>query len=178
MEGEKIRSGFEKTAVPEYSFEAGIAKILDRIEDILRGQPQAVVAFCASGADVGKTQLAMALVTELFRRGIPGKIFHDPKEMEKEDIQERIVFIFDQMEWDSSEQSLHKAIKENHNADVSSVFEKLGREVKGIDLWVGIYRPDRPFHSETQSGKEYSPIADILIRNEEAKNKLREKKHR
>jgi hypothetical protein len=172
MEGEKNKFGSEKTTVPEYSFDAGVPKILDRITDILKKQPYAVVAFNASDKDVGKTKLAMTLIQELFQRGIFCKNFHDPKEMEKEENREKMVVIFDQMEWDSSERSSHKMIKENHDADVASSFEKIGYEINGIDLWIGIYRPDKPFFSNSRSGKEYAPIADIIIRNEEARDKM------
>lgn len=171
MEGETKKFGPEETVAPEYSFDAGVAKILDRIMNILERQPHAIVAFNASGKDVGKTKLATALVNELFRRGIFGKIFHDPGEMEKEDIQEKMVFIFDQLEWDSQECGSHEMKKEIHDADVARAFEKIGLEVKGIDLWVGIYRPDKPFFSSPHSGKERAPIADIVVRNEGAKDK-------
>lgn len=172
MEGEKNKSGPEKTIIPEYSFDAGVTKILDRIMDILGKQPYAVVAFNASDKDVGKTKLAMTLIKKLFQRGVFCKNFHDPKEMQKEERREKMVVIFDQLEWDSSERSSHKAIKESHDADVASSFDEIGYEIKGIDLWIGIYRPDKPFFSSAQPGKEYAPIADIIIRNEEAKDKM------
>lgn len=171
MEGEKNKFGPEKAVVPEYSFDTGVAKVLDRIMDILEKQLHAVVAFNASDKDVGKTKLARTLVNELFQRGIFGKIFHDPKEINREDVQEKIVFILDQMECDAPEYSSHKAIKESHDADVASAFERIGSGIKGIDLWIGIYRPDKPFFSNAHSGKEHAPIADIVIRNEGAKDK-------
>ena len=172
MEGETNKFGPEKTVVPEYSFDAGVTKILDRIMDILGKQPHAIVAFNASDKDVGKTKLAMTLVKELFQRGIFGKIFHDPREMKREDVQEQIVFIFDQMEWDTSKCSSHKMMKESHDADVARSFEKIGYKIKGIDLWIGIYRPDKPFFSNSHSGEKYAPIADIVIKNEGAKDKM------
>src|SRR4030043_732106 len=153
MEGEINKSGPEKTAIPEFSFEMGVAQILDRIMDILKKQPYVVVAFSASGENVGKTKLAGTLINELFQRGVFCKSFHEPSDMQIGDSHEKMVIIFDQLEWDSLECSFHEAIKESHDADVASSFKKIGYEIKGIDLWIGIYRPDKPFSLRPQPGK-------------------------
>jgi len=61
--------------------------------------------------------------------------------------------------------------KERHNQEVSAALERAGYNVNGIDLWIGIYRPDRPFASKMASGDPARPIADIIIRNDLAKDK-------
>src|SRR4030042_5937676 len=168
MEDEIFKPGLEKQPVPEYSCEVGVPKILGRITDILRKQPQAVVAFNASGANVGKTELARALIHELSRQGIYSRSFHDLSEVRAANIKKKMVFILEQMDWDASECDSRGRIREHHDADVTSSLNKFGCGVEGIDLWIGIYKPDKPFVSVSQSGGKNAPLADIIVRNEGA----------
>jgi hypothetical protein len=171
MEGKNNEFNPEIAAVPEYAFDAGVAEITGKIKEILERQAHAVVAFCASGNHVGKTALARALVSELAKIGVSAKTFHDTSQVAPKDIQERIVFIFDEMEWDSSDASRHIMIREHHDSSIETAFKGVGSEVKKIDLWVGICRPDKPFFSGSAEGEKNAPIADIIIRNEKAKDK-------
>ena len=56
-----------------------------------------------------------------------------------------MVFIFEQLVWDSTNVHFYEKEKERHNQEVSAALERAGYNVNGIDLWIGIYRPDRPF---------------------------------
>lgn len=175
MERELLKTNLEKKSAPEYSFDAGVIQILDRVNDILKKQPFAVIAFSASGDNVGKTQLAKTLIEDLYQRGIFCKSFHHPSEVQIEKGHKQMVIIFDQMEWDSAKHSSHKRIKELHTADTVKSLKKMGYEITGIDLWVGIYRPDKPFYLASDPEEELVPIADIIIRNERARDKMAKK---
>lgn len=173
MEDSIFKPKSERPSAPEYPFEAGVSQILDKIMDILKKQPYAVVAFNASGANVGKTELARTLTRKLYQQGIYSKSFHDLSEVHVEDIKKKMVFILEQMQWDASECDLHGSIRKHHDADVIGSLDKIGCKVKGIDLWIGIYRPDKPFVPISQSEGKEAPLADIIIRNEGATDQYR-----
>ena len=49
----------------------------------------------------------------------------------------------------------------------------VGIDVQKVDLWVGIYSPEKPFATHMQSGDPAKPIADILIRNDKATDRFK-----
>lgn len=58
-------------------------------------------------------------------------------------------------------------VRARYDKELKAILGKLGVQVDGIDIWVGLYRPDKPF--ATREGKR--PLADLIIRNEQATNK-------
>jgi hypothetical protein len=168
MEREPIKLDLEKSDRPEHNFDNGVVQILVRIDEILKKQPHAVVAFSGSGNHVGKTYLAKTLINALHQKGIYCRSFHGIENVRVEKNQDHMVIILDQMEWQSHELSSHNQIKNNHSAKIAESFEGSGYDVKGIDLWVGIYRPDKPFTSSPDSSEQLAPVADIIIRNGKA----------
>ena len=65
----------------------------------------------------------------------------------------------------------YKKMKESYDREVKNELGKKRYKVKGVDFWIGIYRPDKPFGTHMISGDEGVPIADIIIRNDSARDK-------
>ena len=178
--------GKESHAVtPEYNFENGVKAIIFRIQRLLEGQQYVVVAFHSKGQHVGKTTLVRTLMEELDKMGIPASATVD----EPDEIDERhfssilqrqkmkktkhAVFIFEQMEMMPVDIKMYETLKAHDDRKVAKALTKLGYQgIKGVDLWVGLYRPDRPLTSSGQSGYQVTLLADIMIRNERAVDKV------
>lgn len=176
MEGEPKKLNPEQPITPEYSYEQGLSASIDLIIKRLNNQPYFVVAFCASGVDVGKTTLARDIRAKLHERGIIAISTHGLEELRNELRYEPIlkpkVFILDQMEWGAKNIKHIQVIRESHDQEVKTMFKQIEyNDIKGIDLWIGICTPDQPFGTEMRSGDPSKPIADIIIKNTGAKRK-------
>jgi len=176
MESEPKKLNPEQPITPEYSYEQGLSMCIDLIIERLNNQPYFVVAFCASGTDVGKTTLARDIRAKLHEQGIIAISAHMLEELRDElryepELKPK-VFILDQMEWGAQNIKHIQAIKENHDQKVETMFKQIKyNDIKGINLWIGICTPDQPFGTEMISGDPARPIADIIIKNTEAKRK-------
>lgn len=82
------------------------------------------------------------------------------------------VFIFQQMHLGSVNNAIIDRIKDIYNSNISEALKSKGVEVSGIDFWVGIYSPDKPFASDIILNSDSKPLADILIRNDFAEDKV------
>jgi hypothetical protein len=167
--------------IPEYNFEDGAEYAISRINHLLEHQQFVVVAFSAPGAQVGKSRLMLELLTKLFAQGIAGAAAHDFEDIItiNSDFSDhplsmgvggKMVFIFDQAHWNAVDINDHEVLRRFYDKRAKTALKKIGYEVNGVDLWIGIFRPDKPFITHTVSGVPARPIADILINNEKAKN--------
>lgn len=159
-------------SIPEFGFNEGVEEITHRVLDLLKNQSDVVLGFSGSSANVGKTTLAKAVYSELNKKGVRSAVYHGVEEVGQRSAQpDEHVFIFEQIEWGSLAEKLHDRIKDIKNQEIKKALEKRGNTSNGVDLWVGIYRLDLPFDKKSSGGDDMSPIADILIKNEFAKDK-------
>lgn len=180
---EKSDSEEKRQEKYEYSFDEGAEEVVKRITKLLENQKIAAVAFSSTHRNVGKTVLANKIMSELVNKeNIYAACFHGLNDITKNEIREiqeicaryakeKIAIIIDQLELGGAVSvKNHKKIVDFHNQIAAETFDGTGWDIKKIDLWVGIYRPDRPFNKEI-NGNPVKPIADIIIRNEFAKDK-------
>jgi hypothetical protein len=145
----------------EYSFDEGVEESVKRIQKLLKKLKRNVfVAINGSAVDVGKTFFLGALQKELTIRGI--EVEHTPSFDVGGDKTQKVIF--------NTEQGKIYLSGRNYRDDIKEMNPGLGIG-KIADLYIGIYRPDKSFSGEDE-GKE-SPVADIMIRNEFAKDKRR-----
>ncbi|KND48140.1 MAG: hypothetical protein AB201_00905 [Parcubacteria bacterium C7867-006] len=162
----------KKERAPEFNFESGVEESINRIVSILEKQPKVVVAFSGSSSNVGKTTLSKHISQGLYDRGIQSRSY-----MGVEEVHDRgpepgdSVFIFQQIHLGVVNSSIVDKIKDIYNEDVRDAFKEKGLDISGIDFWVGIYRPDKPFASDVIADSNSEPIADIIIRNDMAEDK-------
>ena len=156
-----------------YNFEKGAEEAVSRITGILKRQPYAVVGFNATSVNVGKTKLSISIANKLFdQEGIHTRTYKTSEDIEyKSPVKGDTVFIFEQLVWGAFTEDSYDVMKQLYNKQVSTALRRRGFDVKGVDLWIGIFRPDAEFIKNSQSGAPMRPIADILIRNELAKDK-------
>lgn len=173
--------------VPEYNFEDGKTEILSEVIKLLKKQDSIVVAFSDSGQNVGKSTLMNELLKDLHNRGIPAVGAHRPDEFSASTVElvkdrspvqdserayeDKLVFIIDQMDMMAYTQGRYEAVKKRYDKKVKDSLQDIDDEVSGIDIWVGLYRPDKPFPQKNSSGESVKPLADIMIRNEHAEDK-------
>lgn len=120
---------------------------------------------------------------ELYREQILVHLQHTPEDLNHQDFEriienkkilpafKKTVFIFDQFQWGSVPRDGYTQIKEMWNKRVQTAFSGTEWKIYNIDLWVGIYTPAEPFIYENQTGNDFTPIADVLIRNEFSRSK-------
>lgn len=159
-----------KPEAPEYGFEKGLEEITSRILELLRREKYVVVAFSCSSTNVGKSTLAKLVAQKLFKNGITAERYHGLEEIGEDNTAPRgdsRVFIFEQLEWHTVNIKQYTGLKIAWDRAIKKTFDKVGIGVRGADLWVGIYRPDKPF----ELGSNSRPLADIIIRNDLAVNK-------
>lgn len=166
---ELLKSTPEQLGAPEYSYGEGLSKSIAHIIELLKNQPYVVVAFSASGRNVGKSTLAKDMQAKLFKQGYTAIIAHHSDDLKVEPDQKQQVFILDQMQWGSININAIQRIKTAQDRIVKIKCEELNYNINGIDLWIGIYTPNQPFATEMISGEKAKPIADIIIRNTEIK---------
>ncbi len=178
--GESPERQEPRATIPEYDFEEGVEKIDAKIKQLLTKQDVVVVAFGTYGTNVGKTTLAKTLVEKLTKDKIPAVTsVDDPDELVPgggwktplEHVQKffesnKAVIIFQQLEMGLGyNPDFIPTAKQAQNDRTVDAFKKMGYTIKGIDLWVTIYRPDRPLAEKIKSW------GDIIVRNDEARNK-------
>lgn len=161
----------ELQTIPEYSYDEGLATGIDIITERLKKQRMVVVAFSAAGRNVGKTKLALDMMDKLSEQGFESTCAHVPKELEIRQGEKPAVFIIDQMAWGPENIKHFQKMKGFYDRKVKTTFEKLGYNVNGIDLWIGLCSPDHPFAKKMESGDEAKPMADIIIMNTKANDK-------
>ena len=162
----------EGKAVPEFNFEKGVLEVVRRITEILKTQPYCVVAFNGSGVNVGKTHLSKTLLENLRVQGIRAGVYYGVENVKSYPIvSEAKVFIFEQLGWGTTApDGFYDQIRQQFNENVSVALRGKGVSVAGVDLWVGVCRPDKPLHKPGYL-KPHTVLADVIINNEEAKDK-------
>jgi hypothetical protein len=168
----------EPATVPEYSYEEGLDKIAEIIMGRLEKNPHIAVAFKANAMHVGKSRLSSEIARKLYEQRVRSVVFHDEYELERYGqqilrsvteygnqawfIPDKMVIIFDQADLVSPPDDF-QVRKKIFDKKIGATLEKLGYDVAGVHLWVGVYRPDKPFSSR--------PNVDVIVRNEKAVDK-------
>ncbi len=168
----------ERPETPEYRFDEGVKVITSKIIELLEDQSNTVVAVNGSAPNVGKTELMKRLVNDLENQGVTTVATHNIDDIlepehhtpDKEK-KEGLSFIFDQARIGATSVSNLNEEREFYDQKVKDILQRAGYKEIGIDIWIGIYRPDLPFPEQTESGEPAVPIADILIKNSQASNK-------
>ncbi len=160
-----------KHEIPEYNFESGVKEVSGRIFDLLAKQQNVVVCFSGSSAHVGKTTLSLKLIDALAEEGVRANVYHGVEEVESRIISDARVFIFEQMGWGSVGEERYDRLKSVYENQAVTALNQNSIINNGVDFGVGIYRPDFPFSRKSAAGNSMRPIADILIRNDAAKDK-------
>ncbi|MDP3732300.1 MAG: hypothetical protein Q8R31_04645 [Candidatus Omnitrophota bacterium] len=171
---ENFEKDLTSEKIPEYTFREGVEHCVAKITGLIDQNPYVVVGFSVSGQHVGKTTIAREIQGLLNKQGAYCFIFHTPDEIQRlpEGVEiNKAVFILDELSAQSSSINFLDEEKAFHDKEVINACKKIGCKVKGVDIWVGIYRPDTPFATRMESGDPARPIADFLIRNDAATNK-------
>lgn len=164
---ERAHERFEQK---EYSFEQGVEQALVRIEDLLSKKDYVVVGVAGPlplDINVGKSTLVGAIGRGLAQRNIPrvSTYIGDTVDehviksllMQQEEGQKKGVIIL------SASSSLR--YRKEQDTELVDMGNRFGLPLSKIDIGILIYRIDRePDNSEKQA-------ADILIKNEKAKDK-------
>ena len=158
----------EKT---EFSFEEGVAESIRRIQELFRTLNRDVyVVINGSDIDVGKSALLGALHNQLIILGIPTT---HVKELNHPGKEKEVILLTQQGMIYKIGESYRDFLLKTH-PDRAMQFDSFA------DLYIGIYRPDKAFDVflTPEKRRRYEPVADIMIRNEQAKDdlgKLRQK---
>ena len=163
--------------VQEYSFEEGVAEAVRRITHLLETTDRDLfVGINGSDSDVGKTRLLGTIGRALKRMQVPVAVMNDPNtdalitskgsmEFSKEYFSKtgdpkplNGVYLVQNVEIYT-----HQPSTEEHRQVLR---EQNGKDL-ACDLYIGIYRPDKPFD------KRIVATADMMIRNDDAVDKSR-----
>ena len=153
---EQFSESSQEQPLTEVSFQEGVEQAMIRIKELLARTTDRDIFIVINGssADVGKTTFLGAIGRELYEIGVRVKYLsteelNDYKWQQEhsDDPNEKAVYIITQQGIlaPSTEQYKEKS-KVN------------GRRIVG-DLYIGIYRDDRPFETVLN----FKPVADILI---------------
>lgn len=163
-------------SIPELTFDMGVAETIARIDQLLQQQDCVVIAINFTGENVGKSFFTRRILKILHQTEIPALYLRDrPREMDIEalNLQEnrygskKMILILEEAQLGSLHVDSAMAIKRFRNDEAVRFCRELGHEHHGIDFWVGLHTPSQPFSQD----HSYAPIADFIIRNEEAKIK-------
>ncbi|MBU0732403.1 hypothetical protein KKC88_06010 [Patescibacteria group bacterium] len=175
------RKSEQRTERPEYSFDEGLEEAFNRAKELLEGQDNVVIAINVPSIEdqaVGKTTLSQQLTLKCKQEGIPAFSVSQPdamssyvggfKDAAKAFGKKGGVIIFSEMgSIDVIPPAKIKLYKKGMNKRVNSGGEKSGLQLSGVDIWISLYRPDRPHGKE--NGKKL--IGDVVICNEKAEDK-------
>lgn len=169
---EKINT---EEAAREYGFEDGATEAVRRIKELLRTQDCVVVGFSCPSRNAGKTKLSRALVRELSSQNIRVVTYKGLEEIRErfdpEYLADVSVITFEQLNWGSYKAGDYEIAKKYYDKIVTKASTQINKHVKGVDIWVGIYRPDKPFELVLEDGTPLRPLADLIIRNDQAEDK-------
>ncbi|MEK9165729.1 MAG: hypothetical protein AAB525_02630 [Patescibacteria group bacterium] len=169
-----------ETEKKEYSFNEGLEEIKRQVTSLLKSKDYVVIAFNASGTDVGKTYLSGAMRSWCYEQEIP--FCNCPQDYSLQDGID--AFLGEQLEFNRSggviilegsagvffreSRDLIISFKQARNTSLAAIGEEIGLPLNSIDIWVAIYRPDKPFQLDKSTDEL---LGDIIIRNEGAKDK-------
>lgn len=168
----EIENRVEKNAEKkEYTAAEGIDKAVNDIESLLRSKDYVAVTVTGSNIDVGKTFISTGIIRGLYSRGFSIYAATDidslsikPCFLESPKKGHVIVFRAEYEVLLPGEEG-----KKMQDYQLEKKMQEFGLPISKVDLRVYVYRPDKPF-SETADLNH----ADILIRNEGAKDKPRQ----
>jgi len=176
LEPKEPNSG--ETEKREYRFNEGLEKIKRQVISLLKSKDYIVIAFNASGTDVGKTYLKGAIHSWCYEQKLP---FYSCKS--EYDLGGFDAFLSEQQEFGreggiiilescagcfSAPKDTIISFKQTRDTNLTSATKETGLPLNSIDIWVAIYRPDKPFQL---AGPTDELLGDIIIRNEGAKDK-------
>ncbi len=170
----------------EYSFEEGVEKIIQKIEFLLGGQDYVVVAIYGptlNDTDVGKSTLKSAICSYFIRNNMPvispDRLDYLPHHLKNLEIPQESyasnkgVIILGALDCvikkkDPRSDEIVEKYKKIEDSRVAKICKEGDLPVSKIDFRVLIYRPDRGSLEDFDS-----PMADMVIRNDQAIDKLR-----
>ncbi|OGI82668.1 hypothetical protein A3I95_01760 [Candidatus Nomurabacteria bacterium RIFCSPLOWO2_02_FULL_44_12] len=144
--------------IPEYSFEEGVKIAVERILNLMESLKRDVyVIINGSWHEVGKSFLLSAIQSELTLRNVES--IHVFRASKRPGIQ--VVWI-----------TIHEGIKQRKGENIRDIILTANPNAPGeidtyADFYIGVYRPGKEFIVNEKSG----PAADIIIRNEGAKDR-------
>lgn len=155
----------EVPPTPEYSFEDGVETAVERIRELYEASDKdVVVEINGSGINVGKTELLRNLARKLGEANISLSVLNDPTRE-----------YYDYMKANNTDANGGAGEKRVYIVGTSigkmyhstEEYKTLRMGELPVDLYIGIYRPDKPFGKDSR----LVPVADIMIRNEGAEDK-------
>ena len=169
----------------EYNFAEGLKELEKRITEKLAEKDFIVVAFNATGINVGKSFISSKVARDLRAGGIPSLVCGDLSviddwekvflhDLENSDQKKGVIILEAQFGDFSTYQNDRDKLRKIFDEEVKN---KIGQElsVDKIDILVGLCRPDKPFHTENVKGRPVMPLADFIINNELAIDDPRKK---
>ncbi len=164
-----------ETEAKEYNFAVGLKELESRIEEKLKEKDFIVVAFNATGINVGKTYVSGKLAQDLRVNGIQSLVCGDLSlvrgwkdgflsDIKYSDKKKGVIIL--------EAQFGDFVTYKNNTAEVrkrldNEVKKEIGQDLKvnKIDIVVGLCRPDKPFIVKRKE-ETLVPLADMIINNE------------
>lgn len=171
----------ENSAEKEYDFETGLKEIINKIEQLLSQQDAVVILISGpqrNETNVGKTTLCGKIQQELNLKNIPNQstgdlIFVDKYlaenikfSQEKYKSDKMVIILGAENSSGTLNEEQTEILKNVQDKELKNKAKKNGLPLNKIDFRILIYRADK---GATKEEKEY--YADIVIRNEQAKDK-------
>jgi len=167
-----------------FTFDEGLIQVRQRVDQIFQTQNVIAVAVNGSNPNIGKTRLATWLSDSLFESKIPvgtcdnptlldsarAQVYADQEGFNEWRLQVYILSAWDVPHGVSSHNGVD--IRKDRDIQLSGRASASGIPIKKVDLWVGICSEEYPFEMPPAWKYEpYDPFEDVLIRNENAKDK-------
>ncbi len=169
----------DKLKIPEYNFEDGLQRAIEIISSVLEQKKVVVVAINGSDINVGKTTLQTELGRFCLRKGfalLNGSDAGSLRMSEADFLYQLNTSLDNKGVIILGANSHGFSVPENKIQAAREFYDYQFKDKKGsiptekIDLWIGIYRDDKPFSSGSLVEPRF-PLADILIKNEKAVDK-------
>ena len=169
----------------EYNFAEGLKELERRIAEKLAEKDFVVVAFNATGINVGKSFVSSQLARDLRASGVPSLVCGDLSvidgwtevflhDLKNSDRKKGVIILEAQF---GNLSTYQKDVGKLRKVFDEEIKNKIGQElsVDKIDILVGLCRPDKPFNTEDVKGRPALPFADFIINNELAIDDPRKK---
>ncbi len=165
----------ESIKIEKYSFEDGLQKTIDEIEEIAKRKKIVTIALIASGTDVVKTYFRGEVGRKVREHNVGFVAAEKSEHLEDEknnidfelNFYKNGVVIFFENEFGGLHANSNKIILENHQRNMAKQAKDLELPIDRFDLIIALSRPDKPFSIDPND------FADIAIENEGAFDKKR-----
>ncbi|MBU0706140.1 hypothetical protein KJ657_04920 [Patescibacteria group bacterium] len=168
-------------AVPEIcSFEGGLKKARVQIAELLKEKDYVVMAINGSGPEVGKTFLTGEIARGFLEEGVPIGICTDNGNFVCAEEQlattqallekcDRGIYILGAWEASHGCKKYGKTdVRAGYDEMLKEAARKIGLSLSKVDIWVAIYKKDKPFHIVKKKRDDpYDPFEDIIICNDQ-----------